>query len=323
MGRNFYIFSSGTLKRKQNTVFLEKEDGKVFIPVEEVDQIFLLGQVSLNTALLNFLASKGIALHTFNYYGFYTGTFYPKETLLSGTLLVKQVSHYLEPEKRLELARKFVLASFHNMKRNLEKREGFEQEAEKLKQAAEKAKQDGEIPKLMLTEAYGRKVYYSCWEKITGWEFGERSLRPPRNPLNALISFGNSMLYALVLREIYHTPLNPTISYLHEPGERRFSLALDVAEVFKPVMVDRVIFRMVDRGQLRLEDFSEEMNFTYLKEEGRRKFIREMDGQLEKTILHRGLKRRVKYKNLIRLELYKIIKHLLGEKPYSPLKVWW
>ncbi len=323
MGKNYYIFSSGHLRRRQNTLFLEGEKGKKPIPVEGVEQIFLFGEIALNTKLLNFLSQKGIVLHVFNYYGFYSGSFYPKESLLSGTLVVRQVEHYLDKEKRLFIAKKFVESSLHNMKRNLEKREGFYQQIEKIKEAVDRVSHVGSINELMLAEAYGRRVYFSCWEQITGWEFGERSMRPPRNPLNALISFGNSMLYALILREIYMTALNPTVSYLHEPGARRFSLALDVSEVFKPILVDKVIFRMVDRGQLKEEDFLEEPEFVYLGEKGRKAFIRELDAQLEKTILHRALRRRIKYKNLIRLELYKLIKHLLGEKIYKPLKVWW
>jgi len=323
MAKNFYIFSSGQLRRRQNTLFLEDEKGKIPIPIEGVEQLFLFGEVTVNTKLLNFLAQKGIVLHVFNYYGFYSGSFYPKESLLSGTLIVKQVEYYLDERKRLSIAQKFVEAALHNMKRNLEKREGFEGEIDKIRDAMERASLAGNIGELMLAEAYGRRSYYNCWERITGWEFVERSMHPPANCLNSLISFANSMVYALVLKEIYMTALNPTISYLHEPRERRFSLALDVAEIFKPVLGDRTIFRVVDREQLKEEAFEEGPNFVYLSEKGRKIFIKELDQQLEKTVLHRGLRRRVKYKNLIRLELYKIIKHILGEKEYKPLKVWW
>ncbi len=323
MGRNYYIFSNGRLRRKQNTLFLEKEDGKHPIPVEDVDQIFVFGELDFNSKALVFLAQHGIVLHVFNYYGYYSGSFYPREEMVSGTLVVKQVEHYLNLQKRMILARKFVEGAVHNLKRNLEKREGFEGEIERIKEISGRIEQVPTPQELMGVEANIRRIYYSTWERITGWEFEERTMRPPQNPLNALISFGNSLVYALVLREIYMTALNPSVSYLHEPSERRFSLALDVAEVFKPVLVDRLIFKLINLGELKEEDFLKELNYAYLNEKGRKIFVSAFDEMLEKTVVHRALRRKVKYKNFIRLELYKLIKHILGEEEYKPLKVWW
>lgn len=323
MGKNFYIFSSGRLRRKENTLFLETEDGKKTIPVEEVEQIFLFGEIDLNTKLLDFLGRYGIVVHTFNYYGYYSGSYYPREERISGNLVVKQVEHYLDPEKRLFLAKCFVEGALHNMKRNLEKREEFNEEIEKIKEKENEIKNCSDIESLMLLEAHARKIYYSTFERITGWEFGERSIRPPENPLNAILSFGNSLVYTTVLREIYMTPLNPSISYLHEPMERRFSLSLDMSEIFKPILSDRLVFRLINLGKIKGEHFSEELNKAYLTEEGRKIFVREFDEVLETTVVHRNLRRKVKYKSFIKLELYKLIKHLLNEKPYTPLKVWW
>lgn len=73
-------------------------------------------------------------------------------------------------------------------------------------------------------------------------------MHPPDNMINSLISFVNTLIYTKVLSEIYHTQLNPTISYLHEPGVRRFSLSLDIAEVFKPLIGDRLIFTVKSKA---------------------------------------------------------------------------
>lgn len=322
MSKTFYIFSSGELKRKENTIYLESEKGKKFIPVEEVEQIFLMGENTFNTKLIDFLSQNNIVLHFFNYYGYYTGSFYPREEAISGKVVIKQAEFYLDKEKRIEIAKAIVEGSLHNLCRILEKR-GFGEEFNKIKIIERDIQELEDINSLMLLEAKARRIYYSLFEEITGWEFGERSIRPPKNPLNALISFGNSMLYANVLKEIYNTPLHPAISYLHEPFERRFSLSLDISEVFKPLFVDKLIFRMINNNMIKEDDFLKELNYCYLNENGRKKFVEEFDKMLEETILHRGLKRKIKYKNLIKLELYKLIKHLLGEKKYKPLKVWW
>lgn len=89
-----------------------------------------------------------------------------------------------------------------------------------------------------------RRHYYATWNVIIDQEieFDKRVMHPPDNMINSLISFVNSLIYSKVLSEVYHTQLNPTISYLHEPGVRRFSLCLDVAEIFKPLIGDRLLF---------------------------------------------------------------------------------
>ncbi len=320
--RTFYLFSSGKLERKENTLCFTTSEGRRFIPITQVEQIYIFGETSFNTKLINFLSQNGILLHFFNYYGYYTGTFYPREANISGTVLVSQVEHYKNFDKRIYLAKEFIFSAIHNIHRLLLKKE-HRKEAEALKQCESEVKKAASINEVMLIEAKSRRIYYSTFEKITDWKFGERSFRPPKNPLNALISFGNSMLYSTILKEIYHTQLHPAISFLHEPFERRFSLALDISEIFKPLIVDKLVFRLINDGVLKETDFLKEVEFAYLTEKGRKVFVYHFDKLLESTIYHRRLKRKVKYKTLIRLELYKLIKHLLGEKRYRALRVWW
>lgn len=131
------------------------------------------------------------------------------------------------------------------------------------------------------------------------------------------------MIYAKILSEIYHTQLNPTISYLHEPGARRFSLCLDVSEVFKPLIGDRLIFSLLNRKQITEDSFTKELNFLHLKKEASALISRELEERLKKTIMHKELGRQVSYQYLIRLEAYKLIKHLIGEKEYEGFKIWW
>ncbi len=322
MSKSFYIFSSGIIERKENTLCFESGKEKRFIPVSQVEQIFVFGENTFNTKVINFLSQNGVVVHFFNYYGYYSGSFYPREESISGFLIINQVEHFKDLEKRIFIAKEIVESAIHNLHRILEKR-GFEEEVEKIRNCEKEVKDGKTIEEIMLVEAKARKTYYSTFERITGWEFGGRTVQPPQNPLNAMISFGNSLLYSNILKEIYQTPLHPAISYLHEPGERRFSLALDIAELFKPVFVDRLIFSLINLSKIKEEHFSKDLNFAYLTEEGRKIFVKEFDELLEETILHRNLRRKIKYRSLIRLELFKLIRHILGEKKYNALKVWW
>jgi len=322
--RDYYIVRGGRIRREQNTIYIEGKDGdKKVIPVNDVQAIYALGEVDLNSKLLVFLAQHGIPLHVFNYYGYYSGTYYPRERLLSGFLLVKQVEHYLDAQERIEIAREFVRTALDNILANLNyyRRRGrdvsqFIDQVERERPAVEQATQ---IPELMGAEGRVREHYYASFASIlrSGFEFEGRVRNPPDNMVNCLISFGNSLMYATALSEIYHTQLNPTVSFLHEPGERRFSLALDLSEVFKPVIVDRVIFNLINNRLVKPQHFHEELKGCYLNDHGRRIFLTDYDEKLRTTVRHRGLGRNVSYQRLIRLECYKVVRHLLGEADYK------
>lgn len=148
-------------------------------------------------------------------------------------------------------------------------------------------------------------------------------MHPPDNMLNSLISFVNSLIYSKTLTEIYHTQLNPTISYLHEPGSRRYSLCLDISEIFKPLIGDRLIFSLLNKNQITENSFTKELNFLHLKKEASQLIVNELEKKLQSTIMHKDLHRKVSYQYLIRLEAYKLIKHLIDEKEYEGFKMWW
>jgi CRISPR-associated protein Cas1 len=319
--------NSGEISRKDNTIEFRNEAKKKSIPVNDVEQLFCFGEVSLNSKFLTFCSQNQIVIHFFSYYGMYSGSFCPRENNLSGLVKVKQAEHYLDHEKRLVIAKRFVLGSLFNIRRTIEKRKKGSEKIckvyDELSEFPEKILDAGNINKLMSVEAHFRKKYYSLWQEITNWEFKKRSYRPPNNPINALISFGNSLLYSQTIKEIYKTQLDNTISYLHQPSERRFSLSLDLSEIFKPLFVDRMIFRLINQGQIKESFFMKSMNGTYLNEKGRNLVLSAFDELINSTIYHRDLKRKVKYSSLIKFEAYKLVKHVLGEKEYVPLKSWW
>lgn len=325
--RDYYIFKSGRIRRNENTVEFENANGeKKSLPINDIYCIHLFGEIDLNTKLIVFMNQHGIPLHFYNYYGYYSGSFYPREKLLSGFLIVKQVEHYIDQQKRLQIAREFVSTAITNILANLDhyKKSGKDVGAfiDKIKGESANIESVSSVSELMGIEGRARDIYYSSFGSFLreGFEFEKRTKMPPQNMLNSLISFGNSLMYATVLTEIYHTQLTPTVSYLHEPGERRYSLALDISEVFKPLIVDRVIFNLINNRIIKEEHFLEELNFCYLNEQGRRTFLSEYQKKLDTTINNARLKRNISYQRLIRIECFKLVKHLLGEKDYRGLR---
>lgn len=299
------------------------------IPVEDVDALWVFGELDLNARVLVFLAQHKIPVHFFNYYGFYSGTYYPREYLQAGYLVVRQVRHYSNRRLRLKIAREFIHAGLHNILRNLRYygARGVELQAETEVVQTEILRLDATkaINELMSCEGRARAAYYQAFAKILrqNVEFTKRVRRPPDNMVNALISFTNGLVYSVTLSQIYRSQLDPSISFLHEPGARRFSLALDLAEVFKPVLADRLIFKLLNNRQLSERDFATDLNCCYLKESGRKVVLKAWDERLQTTIEHRRLRRKVSYERLIRLECYKLVKHLTNDEAYVGFRAWW
>ncbi len=181
------------------------------------------------------------------------------------------------------------------------------------------------IQELMGVEGNIRKIYYQSWDVIIDQyiQFDRRVMHPPDNMINSLISFVNTLIYTRTLSEIYKTQLDPTISFLHEPGVRRFSLCLDISEIFKPLIGDRLIFSLLNRGQITERSFTKELNYLHLTKDASKLIMGELDKRLKKTIHHKTLDKDVSYEYLIRLEAYKLIKHLLGEQEYEGFEIWW
>jgi len=328
--KTLYIFSSGELKRKDNTLYFDTESGRRFIPVEDTGEIMVFGEVDVNKKFLEFLSQKEIILHYFSHYGYYMGSFYPREHLNSGYMILRQAEYYLDEEKRMAIARSFVTGAARNIRQVLKYYSNRDKEVTEPLASIEKLMNGindcGEIAALMAIEGNMRDYYYKSFDKIIGdpnFAFRERTRRPPKNYLNTLISFGNSIMYTICLSEIYKTHLDPRIGYLHTTNFRRFTLNLDVAEIFKPIIIDRLIFTLLGRKMITINDFERDTEGVIIKEKGKKSFVEQLEEKLKTTITHREIGRPISYRRLVRLELYKLEKHLMGEKEYQPFIAQW
>ena len=275
MKKTFYLFNPGVLERKDNTLKFTPcaDDGDMpdvnvqsrYLPVEDISEFYVFGSLRANSALFNFLGQKDIAVHFFDYYENYTGSFMPRDSLLSGKMLLAQTANYQNQKKRMVIARKFIEGAAYNMVKNLQyyNRRGKDMEdiIGLMNKLAGQIAEAQTTEELMGVEGQIRQYYYEAFNLIINdFEMGNRTKQPPQNEVNALISFGNMVCYTICLRAIHQTQLNPTISYLHKPGERRYSLALDVSEIFKPILVDRVIFKVLNRKEIQEKHFDKKLS---------------------------------------------------------------
>lgn len=328
MGSTRYITSIGELYRKDNSLCFRKENKNIYIPIENTKEIYCLNEVSVNSKLLDFLSQNNIIIHFFNYHKGYSGTFYPKNQYNSGKLLIKQVKTF--EERRLNIAREIVKGIGKNIDEVLyhyykhgknEVKECIDWIREKFYNSVDSV---NDIKELLACEGELWMRFYSTFQYFIHEDFimNKRVKRPPDNPINALISFGNTLLYTKTISAIYRTHLDQRISFLHEPSEGRFSLSLDIAEVFKPIIVFKTIFDLVNNRKIQVvKHFEKNLNYCVLNEEGRKIFVEAFEERLESTFIHKGLNRRVSYRTAIKLDCYKLIKYILENKNFVPFSM--
>lgn len=328
MGSTRYITSMGELTRKDNSLCFRKNGKNVYIPIENTKEIYCLNEVSINTKLLDFLASNNIVVHFFNYHQGYSGTYYPRNQYNSGKLLVKQVRKF--DEDRLYAAKAIVRGIginisevlYHYYKHNKkEVKETIDWIRKEFLLAVEKSEN---INQLMSVEGEVWQRFYSDFKLFLPEDFimNKRVKRPPDNPINAMISFGNTLLYTKTISSIYRTHLDQRISFLHEPSEGRFSLSLDISEVFKPVIVYKTIFDLINNRKIQVDKhFEKKVNYCLLNEEGKKIFIEAFEGRLESVFKHPKLKRNISYRTAIKLDCYKLIKWILEDKEFIPFSI--
>ena len=328
MGKTKYIFSSGELKRQDNSLNFRSGGKNNYIPIEQISEIYCFGEVTLNSRLLDFLASNGVLLHFFNYFGNYSGTYYPREGMISGRLLVRQVN--ASEFDRLKVAKPIVRGIAENIDEVLyhyykhEKREVKEVIDWIRREVPGKIDRASQIKELLQIEGEIWMRFYSTFKYFLPEDFvmNKRVKRPPDNPINAMISFGNSLLYSKTISVIYETHLNQTVSFLHEPSEGRFSLSLDMCEVIKPIIVFRTIFNLVNLKKIQVnKHFEKNLNYCMLNEEGRKVFLNEFNSRLDSVFENKQLKRKTSYRYAMKLDCYKLIKFLLEDKPFVPFSL--
>lgn len=300
----------------------------MYIPIENTKEIYCLNEVSINSKLLDFLAQSNVIVHFYNYYGGYSGTFYPRNQYNSGKLLVKQVGKY--NNCRLNVAKPIVKGIGINISELLY--HYYKHDKTEVKDTIDWIKTEffkrvddaNDIKELMAAEGEVWQRFYSDFKYFLPEDFimNKRVKRPPDNPINALISFGNTLLYTKTISAIYRTHLDQRISFLHEPSEGRFSLSLDISEVFKPAIVFKTIFDLVNHKKLQVsKHFDKKVNYCLLNEEGRKIFITAFEERMESVFMHSRLKRRVSYRTALKLDCYKLIKYIMEDKEFVPFSL--
>lgn len=285
-----FVAKDATLERRDNTLLLRMPGQRLRLPIDTVRHVVLTGQCKMDSALLSLLGQHGVRLSQLDWYGYYKGSFEPIERSPSGMVRLAQARLVLDGASRLALARRLVEATAHNMAviivyHRRRTNPNLAPIEVKLAKAREGIAAAENIAALMGVESQIRQAYWEGWPLIDPHlAFGRRVRRPPNNPINCLMSFLNGLLYATMRHEIGRTHLEATFALLHAPARNRASLALDLAEPFRPVIVDREIMRLVRKGMLDEAWFERYEGVCLLTEVGRRAASERFGERLERLV---------------------------------------
>ncbi|MFE2063074.1 type I-B CRISPR-associated endonuclease Cas1b [Streptomyces sp. NPDC059467] len=323
VGRTYWLTEPCRIRRENNSVRIERPGGSpVHIPITDIRDLIAFDHVDVNTSALSLLSRHGVTLHVLDHYGNHAGHFAPAESMASATVVRRQVDITADPHQRLAIGRALVLAAAENLRWALDT-DLLDPALESLRTA---------LPGCATTDAvmgeegnFRRTAWAVLDTQLPAWlRMNGRTRRPPTNAGNAFVSYLNALVYARVLTALRSTPIHPAIGFLHaDTDRRRNTLALDLAEPFKPLFAERLLKRTAAQRHLKPSDFETDVGRAALSKNGRKKIAALVKEELATTVHHRTLKRQVSYDELIHLEALKIVRLCLEDIPYKPFRPWW
>lgn len=330
MKKRIYLYKSGTLHRQENSLLFISGEEKTYIPIYQIEDINVFNHCNLNKNTLLLLSKSKVNLNIFDYYGNYVGTFSGKPKQL-GIDIINQVKFINDEERKIALAKEMISTSIVNMTSVLKyynKKIDLNEKIIEISSYIKKLEAVDNIKSIMILEACSKQVYYSCFNSISYrnkiFTFTSRSTRPPKDPINAIMSFSYSMLYSIISNVIYRSRLNINLPVIHGVVRSDEGLQYDIADIFKPIICDRLIFRMINKNMIDQTCFenNDRLKGIYLNKKGMTIFIKNFEEMLADTIVVSG-KRKMSYRNILSREVYKISEYILKGKTYKGYRHKW
>jgi CRISPR-associated protein Cas1 len=321
--RTYWLTEPCRIRRENDSLKIERADhSPVHVPITDVRDLIAFDHLDINTSAVSLLSRHGVTLHVLDHYGNHAGALVPTDDLSSAQVLRRQVVLTGDPADRLGVARSIVAAAAANVRWALDTdllepaRDTLSRQLDQCTDTAQLMGQEGN---------YRRTAWAALDTMLPPWlRLGGRSRRPPANAGNAFISYANAIAYARMLTALRCTPLHPAIGFLHaDTDRRRNTLALDLAEPFKPLLAERLLKRAAAQQSLRPSDFDADVGHATLSTDGRKKVAALIRDELAVTVYHRALRRKVSYDELFHLEALKIVRLCLEHTPYKPFRPWW
>jgi CRISPR-associated protein Cas1 len=321
---------------------------KEHIPLIKIDEVVVVGEVTLTASAIHLLLERAIEITFLGYYGQFKGRLSPPFSK-NAILRIAQYRAHQDMTTRCELARRFVIGKlsnqrtmlqrYHRRQADSEMRQVIEQMGTLLNQLAVLPVEQAVAPRriaggdnriantpletILGMEGSGSAAYFRCFGTLlinrNQWPFEGRVKRPPTDAVNALLSFGYSLLTNKVASAVQLVGFDHFVGYLHSSFYGRPALALDLVEEFRPLIVDSVVLTLLNNRMFTRDDFVVELGAYRLKDERRNVFFTKFEERLNEEINHPIFGYKVTYRRCIELQARLLAKFVTGEiEAYTP-----
>ncbi len=289
------------------------------IPVHQLRAIYLYGAIQLTAQAVQTALEEEVDVAYFAPSGRFLGML--RGLPASGVdARLGQYALFQQPFARLRLASEAIRAKIHNQRvllmRNGDPAEGVLREMARLRDDAAEATS---LDELLGIEGSAAHLYFREFPTMlkdrAAWafDFSGRNRRPPRDPVNALLSLGYSMLAKELAGVCHAVGLDPFLGFLHQPRYGRPALALDLMEEFRPLVADSVALSLINRGELDEGDFLRSANGTVLNERGRRRFWEAWFRRLDTEVSHPEFGYKMSYRRMLEVQARQLWRHVRGD----------
>lgn len=338
-GENLYVTTQGAYVTKHHDnleVQLKGEKlGTARLP--QLEQLCIMGNAQVSTQALKALLDREIPLLWFTTGGWFQGitTGLGHKNIETRRLQFRQAA---DPSVCLQVARTVVSSKIKNcrtlVRRNLDQPE--EESLRRLAQFAADSQKAESLGELLGLEGSAARLYFQLFAKsirppgpLTSkerkqdeqapldFDMENRNRRPPKDPINAMLSYG----YAILAKECHLACLSagfdPLLGFYHQPRYGRPALALDIMEPFRPLLVDSTVLRVVNTGEIRLSHFFRSRAGTSFTKTGKKTFLLALERRLDELVTHPLFQYRVSYRRILHLQARLLVRFLAGELPGS------
>ena len=319
-----YITGQGSyLHKERDTLVVERERKKVAqLPVHAIGHIFCFGNVLVSPFLMGFCGENGVNLAFFTENGRYLGRLQGRQ---SGNILLRREQYRQSERNPVLVARNIVAAKIQASKRVLQRRlrnhggsEDIQDAVAALNSSLRQLKRADSLDWVRGIEGDAAARYFAVFGSLiregSGFAFNGRNRRPPRDAVNALLS----LLYSVIGKEIsgalQGVGLDPQAGFLHADRPGRDSLAQDILEEFRAWWADRLALSLINRGQLKTDDFvCESSGAVSLKDDARKRLFHSLQSKKQEKIVHPFLQEEVEIGLLPHIQAMLLARHLRGD----------
>ena len=329
--RPLFVQVQGAKVGKSGETLVVKKSDEVLakVKIKDVSQLVLCGGISASYAVHQVLCQLGIPIvhlsRSFWFYGFTFGN-----QLRNAYDRAAQFRAADQPSKRLAFARALVASKISNQ-RTILRRNSHPQPSSDLEEMArvqKKAQKAKDEQSLLGLEGQAASCYFKNFSSMlkprdfpSEWDFKKRNRRPPKDPINALLSFGYALLASECAVALQSEGLDPWWGLYHRPRHGRPALALDLMEEFRPLIVDSALVTAINTGMLTRSSFQQTKAGCILTDQGRKAFLRALFSRMDQLVTHPLFEYRCDWRSIIRLQARLLSRWLRGDfKEYIGMK---